>query len=158
MVTKAFLNEAMRTYDENRSFFRVGLFHYAVDYISPITQLYYQLRTFIRTDLAELRSEDQLNPGQIRRLRSILDQNYPGPNSTNSEICDLHDTISNQLPDNIEHANAQNSNIMAFALRYTSPTILTQIYFLLFLDYQPLRTHTYTEADLTQTGTSAPAA
>ncbi|MGQ3891187.1 hypothetical protein [Legionella sp. CNM-4043-24] len=156
MITKDFLNQAMRTYEENRSLSRIGFFSYTLDYLSSTTRLYYRLRTFIRTDLAALQPHEQLTHPQIERLRSILAQNYIGMNSLNNEICHLHDTISRQLLDDesddeyLQYTDMTNILMQAILLREP------QMMFFLTNNSQLINSHAEPESDSSHA--SAPAA
>lgn len=136
MITKAFLNAAMRRYDADRSLFRIGFFDYALDYLTPVTRLYYKLRTFIQNDLAGLQPGEPLNDAQIDDLRWILERNKPEPNSLNDAICCLYETINDQLPEIIEPVHPH-ANILMFvlgAIREIHPPFLI----MLMPNHQPM--------------------
>ena len=91
MITKNDIKTALDKYDSERSVWKVGMFSAAVDYIS--TPFYYDLQNFYNNTLKNHPENEELLPAHIKSLQLMLKVDEVGPNSTNSAIVDLYDSM-----------------------------------------------------------------
>lgn len=93
MITKNDIKIALNKYDSERSVWKVGMFGAAVDYVT--TPFYYDLKNFYNNTLKNHPENEELLPAHIKYLQKMLKADEVGPNSTNSAIVDLYDSMRN---------------------------------------------------------------